>query len=206
MQITLDQLKKVFPNTKSDVLETYLPHLNKAFAKYGFDTSNKVNTFLAQIGHESGEFKFVVENLNYSSDALRRVFPKYFRDKATADKYARKPQAIANRVYASRMGNGNEASGDGWKYRGKGLIQITGKNNHKGVADFYGKTIDEAVEWMLTPEGAVMSAVWFWLENGLMSLASVADMRGLTRKINGGTNGLQHRLELFERAKKVIRM
>src|SRR5690606_35785669 len=156
--------------------------------------------FFAQILHESGCLRYDMENLNYSSEALLRVFGKYFRTKEEADAYARQPERIANRVYANRMGNGSEASGDGWRYRGRGLIQLTGRNNYRAVAEWVGdpRIVDNPD--LVSSDYAVHSAVFFWDKHQLNRFADRDDIVGLTRRINGGENGLAHRRELLNKA------
>jgi putative chitinase len=173
--------------------DKYLPFLNMTMLKREINTPVRQAMFLSQLAHESGNFRFVVENLNYSADALRRVFGKYFPTEALANEYARQPERIANRVYASRMGNGDEASGDGWKYRGRGLIQLTGKNNY---ASFSMQSDNNALvepELVAQPELAVDSAGWFWTTNRLNQLSDTGDVKAVTRRINGGFNGLADR-------------
>jgi predicted chitinase len=150
--------------------------------------------------------RFDMENLNYSAKALCSTFPKYFANLAQAESYARQPEKIANRVYANRMGNGNEASGDGWKYRGRGLIQITGKNNYRGFSLWIGdiRIIDEPD--LVATEYAVQSAVFFWDRNNLNSIADRNDVVRMTKKVNGGTNGLAHRAELLNKANGLLAM
>lgn len=150
--------------------------------------------FLAQCGHESGGFSVFTENLNYSDYALTQIFRKYF-DPLTAKKYARKPEQIANRVYANRMGNGDEESGDGWRYRGRGIIQITGKKNYIAFRNWLGRdfALHELAEDL---DLAVSAAVWYWQVNELASLASVEKV---TIRINGGTNGLADRVALYRK-------
>jgi putative chitinase len=149
--------------------------------------------FFAQTAHESGNFKAFSENLNYSAEGLLRIFPKYF-DQATANKYARQPERIANRVYASRMGNGDEASGDGWRYKGRGALQLTGKSNYKDFADWLGKTIDPSA---VADEYAFESAKYFFDKNKLWGICDQgitdATILALTKRINGGTHGLDDR-------------
>jgi putative chitinase len=149
--------------------------------------------FFAQTAHESGNFKAFSENLNYSAEGLLRIFPRYF-DQATANKYARQPERIANRVYASRMGNGDEASGDGWRYKGRGALQLTGKSNYKDFSDWLGKTIDPNA---VADEYAFESAKYFFDKNKLWTICNEGVNDGiiavLTRKINGGTHGLEDR-------------
>jgi len=151
---------------------------------------------LAQIGHESAGLSVVEENLNYRADRLAVVFPKYFRDVNPND-YARNPERIANRVYANRMGNGPESSGDGWRYSGKGAIQLTGKANYSAFAAYIGMELDEVVEYLTTPEGAIDSAGWFWTTNNLNHWSDLQDIVTVTKKINGGTHGLEDRTRLF---------
>jgi putative chitinase len=173
--------------------DKYLPFLNMTMVKRDINTPVRQAMFLSQLAHESGNFRFVVENLNYSADALRRVFGKYFPTEDLANQYARQPERIANRVYADRMGNGPEASGDGWKYRGRGLIQLTGKNNY---ASFSMQSDNNALvepDLVAQPELAVDSAGWFWTTNRLNQLADTGDVKSVTRRINGGFNGLADR-------------
>jgi len=187
--------------------EQYLPHLEEALPKHGIaDSRLRLAHFFAQVLHESGCMRFDMENLNYSSDALRKVFGKYFTTQAEADAYARNPEKIANRVYANRMGNGDETSGDGWKYRGRGLIQLTGRSNYKAFAGWIGdaRVMDEPDR--VSTEYAVHSAVFFWDRNNLNSLADKDDVVGVTTKINGGVNGLAHRRELLNKANGLLSM
>lgn len=206
LTITVKQLDDMTPASGASTVQPFVAPLNKIMAKYGINTKHRVAAFLAQVAHESGEFTAVRENLNYSAEALRRVFRKYFPSDALAQAYARKPERIANRVYANRMGNGNEASGDGWKFRGRGLIQLTGKNNYTAFAKDNGMTLDEAVKYLETIEGAVESAAWFWYTNGLNALADQGPsaFTKVTQRINGGQNGAAHRLQLYNRALSVL--
>lgn len=203
--ITLPILTKLLPATNATKLAQYIEPLNKAAIKYEINTPDRMAAFLAQIAHESGGLNFLQENLNYSTNGLLITFKKYFPTLALATPFARQPERIANKVYANRMGNGNEASGDGWKYRGRGLIQLTGKSNYEAFAKDVGKTLDETVDYLSTIEGAVESAAWFWSKNNLNKLSDKNDFVTLTKKINGGTNGLLHRTKLFEEAKKILK-
>lgn len=180
-----------------DAVDKWLPWLNMTMARFNISTPMRQAMFLSQIAHESGGFRHVSENLNYSASALRRVFGKYFPTDEMAYEYARKPEKIANRVYANRMGNGNEASGDGWKYRGRGLIQLTGKDNYLSfsLAADNNSFIDPGL--LTEPEYAAMSAGWFWQDNGLNVLADTGDVRAVTRRINGGYNGLADRQKKY---------
>lgn len=162
------------------------------------ENPNRIAGFLAQTSHESGKYKFLVENLNYSDKGLLKTFPKYFNESNVME-YARKPEAIANRVYANRMGNGDEASGDGWKYCGRGLIQLTGKNNYQAFADSEQMDIEELPNYLTTYVGAVRSALWFWNKNNLNVTADAGDLVMMTKKINGGTHGLAERTAEYKR-------
>ena len=179
--------------TPAERADKWVPWLNMTMLTYEITTPQRQAMFLAQLAHESGSFRFVEENLNYSVEALQRVFKKYFPTDELALMYARQPEKIANRVYANRMGNGDEASGDGWKYRGRGLIQLTGKDNY---AAFSLKANNNALlepDLVAEPELAAMSAGWFWDTNGLNKLSDTGDVRAVTRRINGGFNGLADR-------------
>ena len=165
----------------------------KAAMAYYKMTPVQAAHFFAQTAHESGNFKAFSENLNYSEDGLLRVFPKYF-DVIKARQYSRQPERIANRVYANRMGNGDEASGDGWRYKGRGALQLTGKSNYKDFADWLGKSIDPN---NVADEYAFDSAKYFFDKNKLWGICDKgvddATILALTKRINGGTHGLDDR-------------
>jgi putative chitinase len=186
----------------------YIDHWYEAICEicpeYEINTPQRLAAFLAQCAHESGNFIFLKENLNYKAASLRRVFPKYFPDDATANQYANKPQMIANRVYANRMGNGDEASGDGWKFCGRGLIQLTGKNNYTFFAGSLDIPLDEASEYLETFEGALQSACFFWEQNKLNQYADTGDILTMTKRINGGTIGLEDRQRHYTHACHVL--
>lgn len=186
-------------------LDEFVSALNKYMPLYGIDTKERIAMFLSQVIHESGGFSRLVENLNYSSAGLMRVWPKRFPNLQIASKYSRKPQAIANKVYADRMGNGPEASGDGWKWRGRSLIQITGKFNYilldKDVPEL---KVLQNPDSLLTPEGAVIAACWFWKKNNLNRFADKLDIVGCSKAINGGLIGIEERKHLFTEIKKKI--
>lgn len=197
---TTDFLSDLFKHTPQDKIELFVDPLNETASRFGIDQNpERLAAFIAQVGHESGGLNFVQENLNYSAQALLRVFPKYFTE-AQAQQYARKPELIANRVYGNRMGNGPESSGDGWAFRGRGLIQLTGRNNYTRFANDMGMTVEEAIDYLETTEGATMSAGWFWNANNLNDIADTGDMVLLTKRINGGKIGLQERIELYDHA------
>lgn len=190
MLITETKFNQVFPRAKEGIYAVIAKHIEQADCK----TKMQQAMFLAQCGHESAGFSMLSENLNYSPDSLVRVFRKYFTSEE-AKKYARQPEKIANRVYANRMGNGNENSGDGWKYRGRGIIQITGKRNYDAFAKWLERDInpdDVAINLTL----AVKAGVWFWLVNEIASLNSVEKA---TRRINGGLNGIEDRANLYRK-------
>lgn len=194
----------LFPKTGQETLERFVGPLNAACDAHEINTRHRVAAFLAQIGHESGGLRVVKENLNYSTDGLLRVFQKYFKTRAAAEAYARQPEKIANRVYANRMGNGDERSGDGYRFCGRGLIQLTGKDNYIRFAKYRRMTLDDAVSFLETTEGAVASAGWFWSVNNLNALADEGDVTAMTKRINGGTNGLDERKSLYKQALRLL--
>lgn len=165
------------------------------FEKYELNTPLRIAHFMAQIDHESG-LKPICENLNYKPERLLVVFPKYFI-RSQANYYGGKPELIANRVYANRMGNGNETSGEGWKYRGRGFIQITGKENYFRLSNDTDLDCLKNPDLLLEEPNAMISALWFWNLKGLNSLADKNDIIAITKKINGGVNGLEHRKQLL---------
>ena len=168
--MTTEQLKGIYPKAKTSNIEKYLPYLNKFMAKYGIVSFEQKTAFLAQIGHESGQLSAVVENLNYSASGLRSVFKKYYPTEELAAQFARQPERIANKVYANRIGNGNEQSGDGWKFRGRGLIQITGRYNYEQVTKGLGIDFINNPDLLTTPEYATEAACWWWNNAGLNKL------------------------------------
>ena len=171
---------------------------------YHINTPLRLAHFFAQLHHESN-LKPISENLNYSADGLLRIFGKYFNP-TSAGQYARRPQAIANRVYANRMGNGNEASGDGWRFRGRGYIQLTGKNNYLRFSkDARLPEIMSNPDLLLQETNAMISALWFWQTNNLNRFSDADDVRGLTKAINGGFNGLDHRTKLTNQYKSFFK-
>lgn len=199
MDITITQLKSFFEDTPEQRLQDYLDPLNKVMATFHINNPYRVSMFLAQVGVESGGFREIEENLNYSAEGLLRTFPKYFRTVDPND-YAHNPEKIANRVYKNRMGNGDEDSGDGWKFRGRGLIQITGKYNYEALAHALGYELDQTVEYLQTPLGACMSAGWYWNSRDLNHFADEEDVLTCTKRINGGTIGLDQREALYKEA------
>lgn len=193
-----EQLKEMIP--RNPYIAQWYEALSEILPEYQINTPQRVAAFLAQCAHESGGFVFLKENLNYKAPSLRKVFPKYFPDDAIAGAYANKPEKIANRVYANRMGNGPEESGDGWTYCGRGLIQLTGKDNYTFFAASLDIPVEEAAEYLQTFEGAVQSACFFWEANNLNQWADKGDILTLTKRINGGTIGLEDRIKHYEHA------
>jgi putative chitinase len=178
--------------------------LSEILPEYGINTPERVAAFIAQCAHESGGFKFLKENLNYKAESLLKVFPKYFKTLDEARAYEKKPEKIANKIYGNRMGNGDESTGDGWRYCGRGLIQLTGKENYSWFAASLEIPVEEASEYLETFEGAVQSACWFWEENKLNQWADKKDILTLTKRINGGTIGLDDRIKHFNHALHVL--
>ena len=189
MLISKERFNKVFPNAVSGMYDA----IDKQIAVAGCITKPQQAMFLAQYGHETQGFTRLSENLNYSANGLVNVFRKYFPTLNLAKQYERQPQKIANKVYANRMGNGSEASGDGWKYRGRGLPHLTGKDNYGKFQAWLGKTV-EPEELSTDLSLAIKAGVWYWLANGLANLGSVEKV---TVRINGGTNGLEERCKLY---------
>ena len=203
--LTREQLAQLLPG--NPYLDHWYHALEQALPDYDINTPQRVAAFIAQCAHESGGFRALKENLNYKAVTLRKIFPKYFPDDATANYYASLPnkqEAIANRVYGGRMGNGDEASGDGFRYCGRGLIQLTGKSNYQNFADSIETPVEDIPEFLATFEGAVQSACWFWEANNLNQWADKSDILTLTKRINGGTIGLEDRKKHYEHALHVL--
>jgi putative chitinase len=205
MEITQEQLQSCIGNNPH--LEGWTEALNKILPDYDINTPQRVSAFIAQCAHESGNFTALHENLNYRAVTLRKIFPKYFPDDAIAEQYASQPnkaELIANRVYANRMGNGDEHSGDGFRYCGRGLIQLTGKENYSWFAASLEMPVEEVPAYLQTFEGAVQSACWFWETNNLNQWADKGDILTLTKRINGGTIGLDDRIKHYNHALHVF--
>ena len=204
LDLTLDQLKQIVPGNP------YIEHWHEALCEvlpdYDIDSPKRIAAFLAQCAHESGGFRAIKENLNYRPATLVTLFKKYF-DLPTAEHYCSLPnkqEAIANKIYANRMGNGDEASGDGYRYCGRGLIQLTGKDNYTRYAQSTEQSVEEASEHLTTFEGCVQSAAWFWEANNLNQYADSGDILTMTKRINGGTIGLEDRKKHYEHALHVL--
>lgn len=205
MQLTKAQLKQLLP--KNPYVDQWHNALSQLLPDYEINTPQRIAAFIAQCSHESAGFTALRENLNYRWQSLRKIFPKYFPTDELAQEYANKPnkqEAIANRVYANRMGNGPESSGDGWRFCGRGLIQLTGRDNYSWFAASLGIPVEEASEYLQTFEGAAQSACWFWETNGLNRWADAGDILTLTKRINGGTIGLDDRIKHYNHALHVL--
>ena len=201
-EFTEEKLKKCLSRNKNT------PALFEAFStvlpNYEITTVDRVAAFLAQCGHESLDFTVLKENLNYGAKGLMGLFKKYFPNEALAKEYERKPEKIANRIYANRMGNGPESSGDGYAHRGRGAIQLTGRLNYQAFANSIGLSLEDAIEYCETIDGAIESACWFWKKNKLNDIADKNDIVLLTKRINGGTIGLEDRKKHWEHNKEVL--
>lgn len=203
MKITEPMMRRIAPNINREEVKNFVAVFNEWAEKFDINTPMRTAMFIANVLHESACLNHFEENLNYSADALMRVWPKRF-DKAKAEAYARNPKKIANYVYANRMGNGDEASGDGWRYRGRGAIQLTGKNNVKAYAEssYCVGDLMAHPEWLAKSPGAYKSAMWFWKANGLNLICERGDMTLVCQRINGGLNGLADRSFYFRKLKK----
>lgn len=193
------------PATNKDCVDSFVKVFNEWSERFGITTPLRAAHFLAQCWHECGALKSFEENLNYSSRRLLQVFPKYFNS-GNVEYYANRPEKIADRVYANRMGNGSEGSGDGWRYRGRGMIGITGYANYKAYAEseFCVGDLMRHPEWLSKSPGAYKSAMWFWWKNKLNTYADRDYVKAVTLRVNGGYNGLESRKEYLGKFKKVF--
>ncbi|PTQ70339.1 glycoside hydrolase family 19 protein [Pseudomonas sp. GV071] len=208
MQLTQQQLVQILPNARP-VAGVFASALNAAMARFEVNTPARAAAFLAQVGHESGQLAHLVENLNYSAQGLANTWPGRFRGadgkpNAQALQLQRNPQAIANSVYGGRLGNGPENSGDGWRFRGRGLIQTTGRANYRAAGMALGAALETTPQLLEQPVYAALSAAWFWQEHGLNELADAGHFEAITKRINGGLNGQAERVALWEAAKRVL--
>lgn len=202
MELSIEHLQQIIP--KNQYVSYWYSALSQLLPDYQIDTPQRLAAFLAQCAHESGNFVFIKENLNYRWQSLRKIFPKYFTTDDMAKQYEKRPEMIANKVYANRMGNGPEESGDGWRFCGRGLIQLTGRDNYSWFAASLDISPEEASEYMETFEGAAQSACWFWETNNLNQWADRGDIVTLTKRINGGTIGLEDRQKHYQHALHVF--
>ena len=182
----------------------WLEPLKETFAKYKIDTPKRQAAFIGQCMHESNNFKTLTENLNYSARALMATWPSRFPNEEIANQYARQPEKIANKVYGGRMGNGSEETGDGWRYRGRGLKQLTGKDNYERCGSGLGVDLVGNPDLLLDPKYAALSAGWFWSKHGLNDLADKGDFQTMTRRINGGLIGLDARVAAIKKVESVL--
>jgi len=193
-------LKLIMPKCPQE----YADALVQAMPDYDINTPERIAAFIAQLAHESAECTRVEENMNYSADRLVVVFPKYFPSYTVAEPYHRKPEAIANKVYSNRMGNGNEKSGDGWKYHGRGPIQLTGRDNYSTCGEAIMADLINTPDLLLQPKEGVESACWYWKWRGLNPLADAGDFRTITKRINGGYHGLEERERYYGKARAIL--
>tara|TARA_B110000444_G_scaffold254605_1_gene287414 strand:- start:117 stop:944 length:828 start_codon:yes stop_codon:yes gene_type:complete len=198
----VEQVAELLPRVNSllwhDAMQRVLP-------KWDIDTIDRVAGFIAQTSHESAGYSVLTENLNYSAEALDKIFPKYFkRAGRDAKDYHRQPEKIANVIYANRMDNGDTDSGDGWRFRGGGILQLTGRHNYTQFGKAEDKTAEEATEFVRSPIGALASACWFWDTNNINKYCDAQDITGMTKRINGGTIGLEDRKKHYAHALEVL--
>lgn len=183
--------------------QKWLDPLNETLDKYNINTPQRIACFIGQCQHESGNFTLLQENLNYSADALMRVWPSRFPTREEANKFHRNPEKIANKVYGGRMGNTED--GDGWKYRGRGIKQLTGKENYRNCGNGIGVDLVNDPDLLLEPEYACLSAGWYWNKHNLNALADKEDYELLTKRINGGLIGHDDRMKRIRHAQSVLR-
>ena len=203
MKITQDQFAQMSSVKDPTQQVQWVESINNICPKYGIDTPARMEMFMAQCAHESDGFTALVENLNYNTNALQTIFKKYFNSKQAAV-YARQPEKIANIVYANRMGNGPTESGDGWKFRGRGVLQITGKNNYSKFATHLMLSLDDTVAYLGTKDGAIEGACWFFKVNNLLHACDAKDVLAATKIINGGTIGKDDRVARYKKAEHLF--
>jgi putative chitinase len=205
MEVTRNDLLKLSPQYNREWLENDVRTLAAWAEKFGITTKLRMAHFLAQCAHESAGFTAITENLNYSANRLMQVFPKYFTP-ALATQYARNPEMMASRVYANRMGNGKESTGDGWRYRGRGYIQITGRANYQAYQNsgLCVGNLMEHPEWLTKSPGRMKSAMWYFMKSGCNELADKDNLEAITRRINGGLNGLSNRAYYLRKIKRIF--
>lgn len=200
---TEDKLTRLIPNAVHGPSVWY-EQLADMLPVFEIISLQRVAAFIAQTAHESGGYRVLEENLRYRAETLTRTWPRRFPTIESARPYHMQPQKIANKVYSNRMGNGDEASGEGFLYRGRGLIQLTGKNNYKLFSDYVQMPLEEVPGYLETPRGAVHSACWFWYVNDINEIADAGDIEKMTRRINGGTIGLPDRIKHYNHALEVL--
>ena len=201
---TADQVRQLIPRAIGGS-DSWFESLEEALPQYGITTVNRVAAFIAQCAHESGGFSTLEENLKYKAVTLTKLWPQRF-PAGIAEQYAGNSQKIANKAYGGRMGNGTEETGEGYKFRGRGLLQLTGKDNYKACSQvlFQDSTLIEDPDMLLDPYYATHSACWFWHKNKLNELADAQDIKTMTKKINGGFIGLEDRIKHYNHAVAVL--
>lgn len=202
--ITEDEFRQIFPRLSPVDRSEILPHLQSAMSEFGIGTRLRKAAFLAQVGHESGGFTRFVENLNYSAERLRKVFPKRFPNDEIANAHAHQPEKLGNFIYANRIGNGPPESGDGFRYRGRGAIQLTGRENYRKFGLAVGLDLERNPDLASDPGVAYRTAAAFWKSKGCNELADRPDFTEITKRINGGVVGLAERQAIYNRAKQVF--
>ena len=206
MKVTASELRRICPEYPRERIDDDVRVFNEWNERFGISTPLRIAHFFAQLALESNQFRALEENLNYSADRLMVVFKKYFPTRALAEEYAHKPERIASRVYANRMGNGSEETKDGWKFRGRGYIQLTGRTNYLAyeTSGFCNGRLTDHPEWLVKSPGRMKSAMWYWFKSGCNQLADKDDIRAITQRINGGVNGLSDRQYYYRRAKRIF--
>lgn len=205
LALSVTQLQQVFPQATMDRLQRYIEPLRQTLVSYNINTPLRICHFLAQIGHERSQLRHIEENLNYSAERLREVFGKYIKTDQQANEYANQAEKIASLVYGNRMGNGAESSRDGWRYRGRGFIQLTGKYNYQRLSAALDKDLVTNPDQLTAdPLLCMQSAGWYWHDHQLNQLADANDIEGITKRINGGLHGLKDRKALYQRAKQIF--
>ena len=202
-EFTKEQLKEILHRDRE--VDEWYDAMIEMFPKYGITTKNRVAGFLAQTAHESANYKTITENLNYSAKGLDAIFGKYFTRRGISPKnYHREPAKIANHIYANRMKNGDTASGDGWRFRGGGILQLTGRHNYTAFGKSVNMTAEDATDYVRTKQGAIESACWFWRTNNINKHCDNNDIITMTKRINGGTIGLADRKKHYAHALEVL--
>ena len=201
--LTVNQLRQIVPTLSHDRANSLLPGIIDACNYADINTPARTGGFLAQCAHESQGFATFTENLNYSASALRTYFRNHFTEQEAIG-YQRKPERIANRAYANRLGNGNEASGDGWKFRGRGAIQCTGREKYEVLSQLFNIDFVNQPDLLSTPDYAFLSAAWYWKDRKINVFADAKDIRRMTVAVNGGMNGFADRKEYYDRARQAL--
>ena len=202
MELTLQHLQAIIGN--NPYLEHWYEALSKALPDYEINTPQRLAAWFGETKVESANYTAIKENLNYRPESLVRLWKSHFPTMEIANQYAHNPEAIANRAYGGRMGNGDESSGDGWKFCGRGLIQLTGRDNYQSFADSLQISVDDAAQYLETFEGCVQSACWFWENNNLDALADQGNIDAISKKVNGGTEGLENRRNFYHQALQIL--